>query len=62
MTQSRRIPVLISRLEYRRREADIVWKSRRKQLNQDREHHHISTDLCDGFECIHDTTVEVITG
>ncbi len=40
----------------------IVWKSRRKQLNQDREHHHISTDLCDGFECIHDTTVEVITG
>ena len=35
-----------------------VWKNRSKQLYQDREHHHISSDFCDGFECIQDTTVK----
>ena len=52
------IPVLISRLEYRRSEKIVFWKNRSKQLYQDREHHHISSDFCDRFECIQDTTVK----
>ena len=42
----------------KKRKDSIVWKNRSKQLYQDREHHHISSDFCDGFKCIHDATVE----
>lgn len=58
---SRRIPVLISRLEYRRRRLYCLEEQMQAVESGQRTSLYIHRP-CDGFECIHDTTVEVITG